>query len=509
MRCENCNYPLWNLRSRQCPECGTAFRPSQYEFARNSVRFLCPHCGQDYYGTGERGHLVPTEFSCVRCAAAVSMDEMVLLPTEGVTEEQTATDVMPWLHRVRIGRVKAWFKTIGMGLFQPARLIRATPEGSSGGAALWFAAVTSVLYGLPIAAILVLLLGGAFVTAPGGGGGGGAVWAMSFGLGVILLLAVLAGIMTALVWGLIAHAILRITGPTAGGIGRTYHAVGYSSGANVAMAIPCIGFYLIPLSWLWWAISAGTMLAIGQRVAWWRAAIAAAIMPVVMIGLVVGLFVLPIYYGVQSTASRVQALVVAPTQSVLDGVLLHARTSGGSGPAHAIELVDGGAVLISEFITPGSATNLNQVPAGAVTLDQIPSIPPDQRAAHARIAAEALPPDVIAHRLGDMVLTYHGIDLGAADPGLWLVISSPDPDQNAKQTTSWLQPVVGVADGTVAPIPSPQWATALAAQNQLRARYGLAPLPDPRTITHDAPAVAGGVTSPPQSPAPALGGGGG
>lgn len=31
MRCKTCNYRLWNLAGRTCPECGTGFRPSGFE----------------------------------------------------------------------------------------------------------------------------------------------------------------------------------------------------------------------------------------------------------------------------------------------------------------------------------------------------------------------------------------------------------------------------------------------------------------------------------------------
>ena len=59
MHCRNCEYALWNLTTRECPECGTAFRPSEYEFVPQSVRFCCPHCDHPYYGTGEKGHIEP------------------------------------------------------------------------------------------------------------------------------------------------------------------------------------------------------------------------------------------------------------------------------------------------------------------------------------------------------------------------------------------------------------------------------------------------------------------
>src|SRR5688572_13451876 len=99
MRCTTCQYPLWNLPGRQCPECGTPFLPSEFTFVPNSVRFCCPGCGQDYYGTGPGGHLEPEQYDCVRCGRPVSMNEMVLLPTAGVEEKQTEVEVVPWLDR--------------------------------------------------------------------------------------------------------------------------------------------------------------------------------------------------------------------------------------------------------------------------------------------------------------------------------------------------------------------------------------------------------------------------
>ena len=71
MRCKQCDYRLWNLTARRCPECGTPFLPSEFEFVPNSVQFCCPHCGQAYYGTDAKGHLVPPAFTCGRCGAAI------------------------------------------------------------------------------------------------------------------------------------------------------------------------------------------------------------------------------------------------------------------------------------------------------------------------------------------------------------------------------------------------------------------------------------------------------
>ena len=81
MRCKSCDYPLWNLLARACPECGAAFKPSEFDFNLNAVRFCCPHCSQSYYGTDARGHLVPPAFACVSCGNAITMDDCLLLPT--------------------------------------------------------------------------------------------------------------------------------------------------------------------------------------------------------------------------------------------------------------------------------------------------------------------------------------------------------------------------------------------------------------------------------------------
>ena len=109
MRCKDCDYPLWNLTSRQCPECGVSFRPSEFEFVPNSVRFCCPRCDHPYYGTGEKGHVEPASFACLKCAHPVHIDEMVLRPGLGVDDESTRLKRMPWLERKELGRIKAWF----------------------------------------------------------------------------------------------------------------------------------------------------------------------------------------------------------------------------------------------------------------------------------------------------------------------------------------------------------------------------------------------------------------
>jgi len=146
MRCTNCDYPLWNLPARQCPECGDAFSPSDFEFKPGHVRFCCPDCRQTYYGTGLRGHLEPIEFDCVNCGRHLHMDGMVLLPAEGVKDIDTRLDPMPWLERKERGLAHAWFGTIGMAMTQPQRLVRAVPSSTATSSAWLFMIVSNLLY---------------------------------------------------------------------------------------------------------------------------------------------------------------------------------------------------------------------------------------------------------------------------------------------------------------------------------------------------------------------------
>jgi hypothetical protein len=129
---------------------------------------------------------------------------------------------------------------------------------------------------------------------------------------------------------------------------------------------------------------------------------------------------------------------------------------------------------------------------------------------------DAQPANVIAHRLGDWVFTYHGITdpYAAKAAGLWLVVSAPRgglsqsdfalfvngqqvAPQSAPAWSSGTDPVVaGLADGSTMTFSANSLPFELADQNDLRADHGLPPLPDPNTITREQPAVAA-----PDSPA--------
>ncbi len=508
MWCKKCDYALWNLPSRICPECGEPFKPSEFEFVPNTIEFCCPHCEQPYYGAAEKsGHLEPDEFTCVQCSETIHMDEMVLRPAPGVKERDTKPIRMPWRERRDIGFWRGWIRTVGLALVHPRRLMRRPistfsdqNDGHSGvysgvhsgvhsGGWGFFLFSTFLIYSVGMVPLLVFPFAALMRAGPGGAVGmlgivfGMALWLVGIWIGVVI---------AAFLWGLIAHGIVLMTGKNAGGMGQTWQAICYSSGANVVTAVPCLGFYF---GWIWWVISAVGAVKEVQRVSWGRAVPAVIVPPLlVVMGLVVMLS-----YGVtratQSMRAAQQRAMVAtvqgPTQQVVDALLSYAEEVG-EWPRHGIEIggkTDDGAIT---FMLGMTMTMPEDVPVGSGTAMDYIATEEDR----ARLLAEAeLPEGVIAHRLGDFVFTYHGIPLPddqeveSPDVRLWLVIAWPNPDVNQGSFTQWQTPHVGLVDGTVQAIPMANFNAMLRNQNVIRNENGLPLLPHPRTVTHKRPAV--------------------
>lgn len=491
MHCKNCDYPLWNIKARQCPECGTPFRPGEFEFVINSVQFCCPHCEQVYYGTGEKGHLVPQSFTCVNCGRPVHMDEMLLRPATGVEEEQTYPDFVPWLDRRRRGIVRAWFMMIGKAMASPMSLMRALPVESSAGQAWGYALIT----------IGVFLLAGISLPALGIAGilamnGDPEAPTMAI-IGVVSLLGgeALAAIILA-VWGLVTHAILRVTGGCNWSIKRTYQALCYSVGALAPLGVPCIGPYCgIYFLWIWCVVSAILMVKEGQNVHGGRATFAVIATPVSAVVLVIGGYIVTMYVFFSTMAAggpfgpEWASMANSETQILTDSVAACVERNG-KPPAHALQLVADGDAAAWDMVSADTMTYPEDVPIGGTNLERFEYFNPRRQQELALDAAKALPEDVVAHRLGDFVFVYHGIDFAKDDGGLWVVIFWPEQRGGGPGFGSGIC-CVGMVDGTVRSFPIATMPAELAAQNALRASCGLPPLPDPSTVTHQQPAAAG------------------
>lgn len=499
MRCKTCNYALWQIRGRTCPECGSAFKPSDFQFVINSVRFCCPHCAQEYYGTDANGHLVPKEFTCVRCQQPVSMDEMVLLPSEGVSEALTEGDRMPWLDDAeRTGLFRRWMKTVWRALIMPNRLMAAMPEKSPAWSAARFAVLSQLAVGIgSMGMCLVFLIPAAFGAATGGGFGAVGPMAVMFGVGMGSVLGFALVLWLSMVLG--GHAILRMTGPTERGLRGTYEAVCYSSGANVASALPCLGYYV---GWIWWVVSAAVMVSVRQKVSGLRAAAAMVGPPLAVIALIVGGYFAVVFWAMSSfgqsrfmssSANSGTMMQVSSLGSVRSALLTKTPT-----PTHGAELIGAPGVQATEFIdwtdmrNGGPAARMRAARVGALSLTDFASATSSEQAQ--ALGAAKLPANVVAHRLGDCVFVHHGIDLSRNnDPAagkLWLIVM-------CGQGSGTRQAVIVTLDGTSITHASSGTAARtflkkeLAEQNVLRARWGLPPIPDPRMVTEASPGVAG------------------
>jgi hypothetical protein len=309
---------------------------------------------------------------------------------------------------------------------------------------------------------------------------------MGFGVGIAALGFLAATLVSIVVWGGVTHGMLCLLTSPAAGPRRTYQALCYSGGANLLTAVPCLGMYV---GSVWWVVSAIVMVKDGQRVTGGRAALAVLTFPILAFGAIVTFYVWQFVWFIPSMAPGSWGMQVE-TRYVLDAIVSYAEDHRGHGPGHACELLVGEYLTADDFVILASDTMVADAQVGDITLAQFANLAVDRRIMTAKQVADALPDDTVAHRLGDYVFTYHGVDLADPDPRLWVVICWPDPDVNtANMSQNFVY--VGMANGATDSLPPGTFAATLAQQNSNRARAGLAPLPDPQTVTHGRPARAG------------------
>jgi hypothetical protein len=516
MRCKSCDYSLWNMRAGPCPECGAPFKPSDFDFQFSTVKFCCPHCAQEYYGTGARGHLEPAAFTCVRCANPISMDEMVVVPGDHVplSASEVATNV--WEHPGERGVWSRWWRTLKDSMFRPGKLIEVTPpagvriedeptfgpSGSVGPA--WRFAIMSNLVALLTAAIpLTLIL---LIPLFTGGAGPGRLMPVLGVMGVVLVGVLVVFPVTIFLWAVGAHVMLRLTGGAPFGLGRTVQCLAYGSGPNVTCMVPCIGGYF---SWIWWTISSILMIRSGQRVSGGRAS-AAVLVPLAVAFLTcVGVYAGFTVWAMKETqammeraaANRAATGVPAGTAGMLglgdvaligSGLEFYALENGGY-PQHAIRLLAEGRVGATELIDPADPNA--KIPGTGITISALAERSREARLAEARRLEQAMPDGVIAYRFGAYVFTHPGLSFqavqrSAALKGVWLALL---PSRDRSGGTEVL---VLTAEATMARAVSVTDLDAqLPAQNALRAQAGLAPLPpwaELEAITPEKPLVRAG-----------------
>jgi hypothetical protein len=289
MHCKRCDYPLWDLAARVCPECGLGFSPVDYEFVVNSVRFMCPYCRQAYYGTGERGHLVPRRFNCVKCAKEVDEAEMVLLPTAGVSEVQTVGGAVAWRERHKKGVVPSFFRAIGQSAFVPHQLARYCGRTANPLEACWFGLIVaslSVLGGVGWCGALYAFEQGQRMGMQGGASDLAAIaWAGA----KVTVVPVVGALIATVAWMLVAQLLLRAGNPRREEVdfARTAECFGYAWGACFLAAVPIAGIFLSPLAVCWVAVSVIIQLSVRHEVSAGRAVLAVLATPLGLFALAV------------------------------------------------------------------------------------------------------------------------------------------------------------------------------------------------------------------------------
>ena len=295
MRCRGCNYELWNLPPGDCPECGKAWRFEDFHFRREFVQFLCPHCDCAYPGEYIASLALPYAFTCTGCQSAIELGQMCARPAEGIDGSQAMQQDFVWSDRRQVGRWRAFWRVVGYSLGTPSRIGNTMTQKRGLRGALWFSFLC-----LNFAGFNWLI----FITI--------AFWLPSFTgrsqsfrgvefIAVLVFLAVFVGLVLAqqlffLVWGLITHALIRMTGRARHAIGHTLSATQFCAGTFIICAIPLCGFYFSLISFVWMAVAMVSALAALHKISRWRTAFAVLAPPVVMISVSVWL-VYPMVVG--------------------------------------------------------------------------------------------------------------------------------------------------------------------------------------------------------------------
>lgn len=467
MRCPGCDTPLWKARARRCPTCERPFKPSDFRFRPQTVRFCCPHCGQGYLGGGADGLPSPRRFECAFCGERIDADEMVLEVAEGVAEHETRPDTLPWVEGYRPWWAR-WGLTAWLSVRDPARLMSLTPADLGAKPAVSYALAT--LGAGAVAIALGAWLAGKGLSLPGIS----RAVASGRGVGLLVLLVIASGALLA-AWVALIAATAR---PEARPLARTrgVQAVCLTCLPQTLWFVPGLGLWVGWLGTLAWARSATRALAASGVLDRRRARVAGLAWPATNAALWVliaggsALDVLPSFgggpasWGVSAGASV--GRFDGPIRAVLDR---------GQTLTHPGELMADGAVPPDAFCAPGSHTTTADIELAGITLAAFQELAPARQLAVIQQAcAQTLgPPE---QRLGDFVFVLDA--QGAQDPGLWAVVEAPDPAHNPPGG-----PVHALhRDGSVRTIAGGEVATALLAQNRLRTGLALPTLRDPRTV---------------------------
>lgn len=311
MRCRGCDYELWNMRPGACSECGRPWRFENFRFRPLAVQFLCPHCDHIYAGTDEQGLPTPRAFICTGCSTPIDLDQMRALPAPGTDGSTAMDDEHAWSERARIGRWRAFWRTVGQSLGSPSQLARTLPQRP----VLWGAILFSLLcatLGIACGSFPIVFL----IGMSSGQLSSGVEYVLKFAgiCAAIIVGAAIIGQLVFFLWGAAAHAILLVTGGVRRPLSHTLSTTLYCSGPFLISAVPCCGFYLSVVSLVWMAVAMIIALGTLHRVSGVRASIAVLTPLLLVLASLVLSVALGIYFIGNKSASHV---LLTPSQTPL------------------------------------------------------------------------------------------------------------------------------------------------------------------------------------------------
>jgi hypothetical protein len=428
------------------------------------------------------------------------MDECVLEPTEGVSEDRTKVAEQPWHNRAKIGRFRAFFRTILQSCFAPHELMGRTPPSDPPGEAVLFGVLANMLYG-----VFGLAVCGAMVW----GGGAASLSSIAAVFGGFVAIGVFVGL-----WVIAAHFIAvggsqsvdreqTELGTSAEvkplGIGRAVQAVAYSSAAMALAAVPCFGLWLAPISVLWWAVCTGVMIAVGYRTTTVRAVLAGLAGPAIAILLsAIGISIAALA-GNASAPGGIQAVMSAaqnPVATQVYGALQSAAatSTNGAPPVHVAEALMNRAIMPQQFRVFGTSVSYPVVDPTAVDATNglagpwVFDMPTVQRLSALNTPDPNSDEVLVAHRLGDFVFCYHGLDWNDSEQlSRWVFFTHPEPSLEGSGARYGRYCAVH-RDGTIESFANEEeFLEALDVENLMRETAGVRSIPDPELIFSEAP----------------------
>lgn len=296
MQCHKCGYSLWNIASRQCPECGESFKPSDYHFKPGSVVYCCPECRRDYHSIDSDGNLSPREQYCA-CGHYMQMDQMILKPATGQENQHCYINRNPWVTR-EVGSlsslIRAWWQTTRMSIICPESLCVHSDSTDPMGHG-WGYFVLHVFVSVFLSFCLLAELG-----LFAGFGEGFFDLSMLLPLAgyqaAIAFTAIFLGSVGSVMVGIPLHLILRMFGTKSCRVDQTLESIMFSSGILCFWMLPVIGVFFSPLLIFIWSVNASKMLArfhgMSARLAWVFTVFAITILAMVLLISMGGLFIL-------------------------------------------------------------------------------------------------------------------------------------------------------------------------------------------------------------------------